>query len=174
SQKMEAVGQLAGGIAHDFNNLLTAIRSYADLMYDDMPVWDSKRNDVQEIRTAAQRASALTAQLLAFSRKQMLQPRVLATGSVITELQGMLRRLLLEDIKLAIDTPPGLWPVKADRGQLEQVIVNLAVNARDAMPRGGTLRISAVNDVVIDPLESRHGVIPPGEYVAIRVKDTGV
>ena len=174
AQKMEAIGRLAGGVAHDFNNLLTAIRSYADLMYEDMPVWDAKRGDVQEIRNAAQRASALTAQLLAFSRKQMLQPRVLETGSVITDIQAMLRRLLIEDIKLTIDTPPGLWPVKADRGQLEQVIVNLAVNARDAMPHGGSLRISAVNNIVAGPLETQHEVIPPGEYVVIRVTDTGL
>jgi signal transduction histidine kinase/ActR/RegA family two-component response regulator len=174
SQKMEAIGRLAGGVAHDFNNLLTAIRSYADLLYEDMPVWDSKRADIQEIRTAAQRASALTAQLLAFSRKQMLQPRVLDTAAVLQDVQAMLGRLLIEDIQLSIETPPGLWHVKADRGQLEQVIVNLAVNARDAMPHGGALRISAVNDAVMDTLETSHGLIPPGEYVAIRVTDTGL
>ncbi|HEY8174576.1 MAG TPA: ATP-binding protein [Gemmatimonadaceae bacterium] len=174
AQKMEAIGRLAGGVAHDFNNLLTAIRSYADLMYEDMPVWDSKRADVQEIRKAAQRASALTAQLLAFSRKQMLQPRVLDTAAVLQDVQAMLKRLLIEDIQLSIDTPPGLWHVKADRGQLEQVIVNLAVNARDAMPHGGALRIGAVNDAVMDPLETSHGMVPAGEYVAIRVTDTGL
>jgi signal transduction histidine kinase/ActR/RegA family two-component response regulator len=174
AQKMEAIGRLAGGVAHDFNNLLTAIRSYADLMYEDMPVWDAKRSDVQEIRNAAQRASALTAQLLAFSRKQMLQPRVLDTAAVLQDVQAMLKRLLIEDIQLTIETPPGLWPVKADRGQLEQVIVNLAVNARDAMPHGGSLRIGAVNDAVMDPLETSHGTVPPGEYVALRVIDTGL
>jgi signal transduction histidine kinase/ActR/RegA family two-component response regulator len=174
SQKMEAIGRLAGGVAHDFNNLLTAIRSYADLLYEDMPVWDAKRADVQEIRSAAQRATALTAQLLAFSRKQMLQPRVLDTAAVLQDVQAMLRRLLIEDIQLLIETPPGLWHVKADRGQLEQVIVNLAVNARDAMPHGGELRISAVNDAVMDPFETSHGVMPAGEYVAIRVTDTGL
>jgi signal transduction histidine kinase/ActR/RegA family two-component response regulator len=174
SQKMEAIGRLAGGVAHDFNNLLTAIRSYADLLYEDMPVWDAKRADVQEIRSAAQRATALTAQLLAFSRKQMLQPRVLDTAAVLQDVQAMLRRLLIEDIQLSIETPPGLWHVKADRGQLEQVIVNLAVNARDAMPHGGELRISAVNDAVMDPFETSHGIMPAGEYVAIRVTDTGL
>ena len=174
SQKMEAIGRLAGGVAHDFNNLLTAIRSYADLLYEDMPVWDAKRADVQEIRSAAQRATALTAQLLAFSRKQMLQPRVLETAAVLQDVQAMLKRLLVEDIQLSIETPPGLWHVKADRGQLEQVIVNLAVNARDAMPHGGALRISAVNDAVMDPFETSHGVMPAAEYVAIRVTDTGL
>src|SRR6185503_16636189 len=128
AQKMEAVGRLAGGIAHDFNNLLTAIRSYADLMIQDMPDWDTKRGDVEEIQKAARRASDLTAQLLAFSRKQMLQPRVLDTTVVLSDMQAMLRRLLIEDVKLLVGTSPGIWPVKADRGQLEQVIVNLAVN----------------------------------------------
>jgi CheY-like chemotaxis protein len=120
------------------------------------------------------RAAGLTAQLLAFSRKQMLQPRVLDTHVVLTDVQAMLRRLVAEDIELSVDAPPGLWPVKADRGQLEQVIVNLAVNARDAMPHGGSLKISAANDVVMDPIASKHGPVPPGEYVAIRVTDTGL
>jgi len=174
AQKMEAVGQLAGGVAHDFNNLLTAIRSYAELMLDDMPEWDTKRGDVEEIRKAAFRASALTAQLLAFSRKQILQPRVLDTALVLQEVEAMLHRLLIEDIRLTVDAPGGqIWPVRADRGQLEQVIVNLAVNARDAMPNGGALRITARNDVVERQLETAHDVVPPGEYVAIRVMDTG-
>jgi len=174
SQKMEAIGQLAGGVAHDFNNLLTAIRSYADLLLQDMPVWDTKRSDVLEIRAAAQRAAALTAQLLAFSRKQMLQPRVLATPTVLTELRGMLQRLLTEDIELRLEALPDIWSVKADRGQLEQVIVNLVVNARDAMPDGGLVFISASNEHVEEPIATRHSTVPPGDYVAIRVKDSGV
>ena len=174
AQKMEAVGRLAGGVAHDFNNLLTAIRSYADLMLDDMPAWDPKRADALEIRNAATRAAGLTAQLLAFSRKQMLQPKVLDTAQVLTEVRGMLQRLLIEDIHLTVDVPPGLWRVRADRGQLEQVIVNLAVNSRDAMPHGGLLRISAANDVVMDPIEARDGAIPAGEYVVISVQDSGI
>ena len=174
AQKMEAVGRLAGGVAHDFNNLLTAIRSYADLMLDDMPAWDPKRGDALEIRNAAQRAASLTAQLLAFSRKQMLQPRVLDTGLVLNEVRGMLQRLLIEDIQLTVDVPEGLWRVRADRGQLEQVIVNLAVNSRDAMPNGGLLHISAANEVVKDAIEARDAIIPPGEYVMICVKDSGV
>ena len=174
AQKMEAVGRLAGGVAHDFNNLLTAIRSYADLMLDDMAAWDPKRADAMEIRNAATRAAALTAQLLAFSRKQMLQPKVLDTAQVLTEVKGMLQRLLIEEIRLAVEVPAGLWHVRADRGQLEQVIVNLAVNSRDAMPHGGLLHISAVNDVVLDPITTRDGEIPPAEYVVIRVSDSGV
>jgi signal transduction histidine kinase/CheY-like chemotaxis protein len=174
AQKMEAVGRLAGGVAHDFNNLLTAIRSYADLMLDDMPAWDPKRGDALEIRNAAQRAAALTAQLLAFSRKQMLQPRVLETAQVITEIRGMLQRLLLEDLQLKLDVADGLWRVRADRGQLEQVIVNLAVNARDAMPNGGLLHISGTNEVVTTAIAARNGVVPPGEYVKICVQDSGV
>jgi signal transduction histidine kinase/ActR/RegA family two-component response regulator len=174
SQKMEAIGQLAGGIAHDFNNLLTAIRSYADLMLEDMPVWDAKRSDVLEIRAAAQRAAALTAQLLAFSRKQMLQPRVLSMPTVLSELRGMLQRLLTEDIHLVMQASEDVWPVKADRGQLEQVIVNLAVNARDAMPDGGTLHISGANETVTTPIATRHNTVPVGDYVAIRVQDSGV
>ncbi|MEX2178753.1 MAG: ATP-binding protein [Gemmatimonadaceae bacterium] len=174
AQKMEAVGRLAGGVAHDFNNLLTAIRSYADLMLDDMPAWDPKRSDVQEIRTAAQRAAALTAQLLAFSRKSMLQPRVLETRSVMVNIHDMLRRLLVEDIRLEMQAPQELWAVKADRGQLEQVIVNLAVNARDAMPNGGALRISAANETIAEALETPYDIVPAGEYVSLRVADTGM
>jgi signal transduction histidine kinase len=174
AQKMEAVGRLAGGVAHDFNNLLTAIRSYADLMLDDMPAWDPKRNDVQEIRGAAQRAAALTAQLLAFSRRTLLQPRVLDTAAVLADINGMLRRLMIEDIRLDVRVGDGVWSVKADRGQLEQVIVNLAVNARDAMPSGGTLRISASNTTVARPTDTQVGTMPPGDYVTIAVADTGV
>jgi len=179
AQKMEAVGQLAGGVAHDFNNLLTAIRSYADLIIEDMPEWDVKRTDAMEIRKAATRAAALTAQLLAFSRKQMLKPRVLDTDKVIRELQAMLKRLLVEDIDLVVTVPSGLWRVKADRGQLDQVIINLAVNARDAMTiggggGGGTLTIQAANATVVNPMKTLHDVVPPGEYVTISVTDTGV
>ena len=174
SQKMEAIGQLAGGVAHDFNNLLTAIRSYADLMLQDMPVWDTKRSDVLEIRAAAMRAAALTAQLLAFSRKQMLQPRILTTATVLAELRGMLQRLLTEDIQLRVEPSEGVWSVKADRGQLEQVIVNLVVNARDAMPDGGLVYIAAANAHLEEPFATRHSTVPPGDYVAIRVKDSGV
>jgi signal transduction histidine kinase/ActR/RegA family two-component response regulator len=173
SQKMEAIGRLAGGVAHDFNNLLTAIRSYADLLLEDMTPYDAKRNDVNEIRRAAERAATLTAQLLAFGRKSFLQPRVIETREVLTDLQAMLRRLMVEDIMLDVRASDGLWAVRADRGQLEQVIVNLAVNARDAMPGGGILSIRAENVVVDAPRDTGHGVVTPGEYVAIHVTDTG-
>jgi signal transduction histidine kinase len=174
AQKMEAVGRLAGGIAHDFNNLLTAVRSYADLLIVDMPEWDPRRADVEEIRKATTRATQLTSQLLAYSRKQLLQPRVLAIDGVLTDLQPMLRRLLIENIELVVDAPHGLWPVRADRGQLEQVIMNFAVNARDAMPDGGVLLIRAWNEVVVTPIRATHGPVPIGEYVAISVSDTGL
>ena len=174
AQKMEAVGQLAGGIAHDFNNLMTAIRSYADLMIDDMPEWDAKRGDVEEIRKAAHRATGLTAQLLAFSRKQMLQPKIVDCAAVLHDVQAMLQRLLVEDIRLTVEVPADLWPVKVDRGQLEQVIVNLVVNARDAMPNGGALHISARNECITTPITSKQGIVPCDDYVAIRVTDTGI
>jgi len=173
-QKMEAVGRLAGGIAHDFNNLLTAIRSYADLMLDDMPPYDPKRGDVLEIRKAAERAAALTSQLLAFSRKSLMQPRVLDTRRVLEELRTLLSRLMVEDVRLEVTAPDALWPVKADRGQFEQVIVNLAVNGRDAMPDGGTLQITARNETLAEPVATREGPVPPGEYVTISVTDTGI
>jgi signal transduction histidine kinase/ActR/RegA family two-component response regulator len=174
AMKMEAVGRLAGGVAHDFNNLLTAIRSYADLLIADTPEWDSKRQDLIEIRKASERAAALTSQLLAYSRKQMLQPRVLDTREVLTDLEGMLKRILGEDTALRLDVAPDVWSVKVDRGQLEQVIVNLTVNARDAMPQGGTVRVSALNDTLEHPVETRLGEVPAGQYVSISVTDTGV
>ena len=174
AQKMEAVGRLAGGVAHDFNNLLTAIRSYADLLLADTPEWDPKRADLLEIRKASERAAALTTQLLAFSRKQMLQPRVLDTALVLADLRGMLDRLLTEDVTLSVDVAPDVWAVKVDRGQLEQVIVNLAVNAKDAMPYGGNIRLAAMNSTLEHPVATRHGEVPAGQYVAISVTDTGV
>jgi signal transduction histidine kinase/CheY-like chemotaxis protein len=174
AMKMEAVGRLAGGVAHDFNNLLTAIRSYADLLIADTPEWESRRLDLIEIRKASERAAALTSQLLAYSRKQMLQPRVLDTRDVLADLQGMLQRILGEDTSLRLDVAPDVWPVKVDRGQLEQVIVNLTVNARDAMPHGGTVRLAALNDTLEHPIETRHGEVPAGQYVSISVSDTGV
>ena len=174
AMKMEAVGRLAGGVAHDFNNLLTAIRSYADLLIADTPEWDSKRADLIEIRKASERAAGLTAQLLAYSRKQMLQPRVLDTRDVLVDLETMLKRILGEDTALRLDVETDVWPVKADRGQLEQVIVNLTVNARDAMPNGGTVRVTALNDTLEHAIETRHGEVPAGQYVSMSVTDSGV
>ena len=140
SQKMEAVGQLAGGVAHDFNNLLTAIAGYTSLLLNNLEPGDPRRQDVVEIQLASDRATQLTHQLLAFSRKQMLQPAPLDLNVVLADLMRMLGRLLGEDIELAIVTQPGIGAILADRGQIEQVVLNLAVNARDAMPQGGSSR----------------------------------
>ena len=135
AQKMEAVGRLAGGIAHDFNNLLMVIQGYADLLADRIPSSDPLRRNAEQIQTAAQRATSLTQQLLAFSRKQMLAPKILGVHSVVADMEKILRRLIGEDIELRVSAAPDLWLVQADRSQIEQVIMNLAVNARDAMPR---------------------------------------
>jgi PAS domain S-box-containing protein len=173
AQKMEAVGQLAGGIAHDFNNMLTAIIGNAEFVLEDTPPDDQRRADVEEITRAARRAATLTHQLLAFSRKQMLMPRVLHLGDIISEVTPMLRRLLGETIDLkAIVADRG--HVKADAGQMEQVLVNLAVNARDAMPSGGRLTIETM-DVMLDERYARdHPTVRPGPHVMLAVSDTGV
>ena len=145
AQKMEAVGRLAGGIAHDFNNLLMVIQGYADLMTERLAEGDPLRRNAEQIQTASQRATSLTRQLLAFSRKQMLAPKVLSIQSVVAEMEKILRRLIGEDIQLETSSVPDLGLVKADRSQIEQVILNLAVNARDAMPEGGRLTIETAN-----------------------------
>ncbi|HEV2179458.1 MAG TPA: response regulator, partial [Gemmatimonadaceae bacterium] len=175
AQKMEAVGRLAGGVAHDFNNMLTAIKSYSQLLLQDVAADDARHKDIQEIDLAADRAARLTRQLLAFSRQQMLQPRVLDVNQTVSELEKMLQRLLLKDITLSTRLAPDLHAVRADAGQLEQVIVNLVVNARDAMPDGGRLTIRTRN-VAIDAASAREGwsfAVRPGEYVLISVTDTG-
>ena len=171
SQKMEAVGQLAGGVAHDFNNILTVIAAYTDLLRHSLGPADERREDVEEIRKAADRASALTRQLLAFSRRQVIQPRVLDLNQVVTEIEKMLRRLLREDVQLTTVLAPGLGRVQADPGQLEQILMNLAVNARDAMPDGGTLTIETRNTPLGDVDPSRGS--DPERYVMLTVKDTG-
>jgi two-component system cell cycle sensor histidine kinase/response regulator CckA len=173
AQKMEAVGRLAGGIAHDFNNILTAITGYIDLLLEDLGATDPRREDAQEVRKAADRAAALTRQLLAFSRQQVMQPRVLDLNALVTELEKMLRRLLGEDIDLATRLDPALAAVKADPGQLEQVIMNLAVNARDAMPAGGKLTIETANTELDDAYAREHFPATPGRYVLLAVSDTG-
>jgi len=150
AQKMEAVGRLAGGVAHDFNNMLTAIKSYSQLLLQDVAADDARHKDIQEIDLAADRAARLTRQLLAFSRQQMLQPRVLDVNQTVSELEKMLQRLLLKDITLSKRLAPDLHAVRADAGQLEQVIVNLVVNARDAMPDGGRLVLETVAAAGID------------------------
>jgi PAS domain S-box-containing protein len=172
SQKMEAIGQLAGGIAHDFNNLLTAIQGYAEFLTETLPEGNPSRADVDEITSAAKRAAALTRQLLAFSRKQILAPRVVQVGNVVAGLTPMLRRLIGETVDLKTVTSEK-GHVKADAGQLEQILVNLSVNARDAMPNGGRLTIET-EDVWLDHAYARlHPSVTAGPHVLIAVSDTG-
>ena len=172
TQKMEGIGRLAGGIAHDFNNILTAITAYSDMLLTDLPSEDKHRGDVEEIHRAAGRAAALTRQLLAFSRQQVLAPRVLDLETVVTGLHNMLRRIIGEDITLATDLGAS-GHVRADLTQVEQVLLNLVVNARDAMQSGGRVTIATADRVV-----GRGGVqstpVAPGEYVTLSVTDTGI
>ncbi|MGA2382049.1 MAG: PAS domain-containing protein [Gemmatimonadales bacterium] len=174
AQKMEAVGRLAGGVAHDFNNLLTAISGYSELLLADLASEDPRRLDVIEIRKATERAAALTHQLLAFSRRQVLQPRVVDLNAVIGGAEKLLRRLIGEHIALATRLEPSLASVTADSGQLEQVIVNLAVNARDAMQSGGTLALET-RTVLIEAAAqtAEQSIVAPGRYVLLKVTDTG-
>jgi signal transduction histidine kinase len=174
SHKMEAVGRLAGGVAHDFNNVLTAIFGYADLLLDQFTEDDARRSDVLEIRNAAERAAALTRQLLAFSRKQMIQPRVLNLNDVVVSLYKLMSRLVGEDIPIDIRTAGDLWRVRADPGQIEQVLMNLAANSRDAMPEGGSMTISTENAVVVDEDARNRPGLRPGDYVTLTVGDTGL
>ena len=174
AQKMEAVGQLAGGIAHDFNNLLTAIVGYATLLERALPAGAETHDDVHEIIGAARRAANLTHQLLAFSRKQVLRPTVLDVNVVVREMERMLQRVIGEHIALRTSLDPGLAPVLADASQLEQVIMNLAVNARDAMPTGGHITIETANAPLDAELASVHQDAQPGEYVLLAVSDTGM
>src|SRR2546425_735978 len=174
AQKMEAVGQLAGGVAHDFNNVLTAIGGYAELLRDDLPGEDTRRHDVEEILRATERAATLTRQLLAFSRRQVLAPRVLDLNGVVAGIDNMLRRLIGADVALKTALAPDLGAVRADPGQLEQVIMNLIVNARDAMPRGGKLTIETANAELDQSYALEHRAVAPGPYVMLAVSDTGV
>jgi len=173
AQKMEAVGRLAGGIAHDFNNLLMVIQGYADLLTERLPAGESLRRNAEQIQAAAQRAAALTRQLLAFSRKQILAPKVLNVNSVVAEMEKMLRRVIGEDIELRTVAARDLWLVKADRSQIEQVIMNLAVNARDAMPHGGRLTIETANVEFDSVVTKAATAIAPGNYVMLAVTDNG-
>jgi PAS domain S-box-containing protein len=175
SQRLEAVGQLAGGVAHDFNNLLTIISGRTRFALRELAgTHDGLRSDLEEVAAATERAAALTRQLLAFSRRQVLQPRVLDLNAVVARTEGMLRRLIGEDIEIAIELAEGLHPVRADRGQLEQVILNLAVNARDAMPNGGRLTISTANaDVGAAAVADVDGPTAAGPHAMLAVSDTG-
>ncbi|HWG44855.1 MAG TPA: PAS domain S-box protein [Gemmataceae bacterium] len=173
AQKMEAIGRLAGGIAHDFNNLLCIITGYSTLVADGLAVDEPLREFVAEITKAADRATSLTQQLLAFSRKQMLMPRVLNLNTLLTDLDKMLRRLIGEDIELVTTLGADLHPVKADQSQLEQILMNLVVNARDAMPRGGQLAVTTAN-VELDAAALRDSPeVTPGSFVCLQVSDTG-
>ena len=158
SQKMEAFGRLAGGVAHDFNNLLTAILGYTEIMLEQLGPEDRLRAEAEQIQVAGERAASLTQQLLAFSRKQILQPRVTDLNAAVKESATMLRRVIGEDVELVTALDPALGHVRVDPGQIEQVIVNLAVNARHAMPRGGRLTIETAN---LDVAEQDAGRSPP-------------
>jgi two-component system, cell cycle sensor histidine kinase and response regulator CckA len=173
AQKMEAIGQLAGGVAHDFNNLLTAIIGYSELAIMEVPADSRLQFNIKEIKMAGERAASLTRQLLAFSRKQVLQPKVLALNVVVSEMGKMLRRLIGENIDLQIKLQPELGSIKADPGQIEQVIMNLVVNARDAMPGGGELTIETQNVYFDEENARQHIAISPGPYVMLTVSDIG-
>ncbi len=174
AQRLEAVGRLAGGVAHDFNNILTAITGYTELLLDEFRANDPRREDLEQIRVAAERASGLTRQLLAFSRKQVLQPRVLDLNEVIRGLEKMLHRIIGEDVKLAFTPGADLGTVRADPGQIEQVVLNLAVNARDAMPDGGHLTIETANVELGEAYVREHAGTTAGPYVMLAVSDTGI
>ena len=174
SQKMEAVGRLAGGVAHDFNNLLTVINGYSELLLRQVGENSTLRKEVEEIRKAGDRAAMLTRQLLAFSRRQVLQPKVLDLNATVSGMATMLRRLIGEDIDLRILPGEGLGRVKADPGQVEQIILNLVVNARDAMPGGGKLSIETSNTLLDGTFSSKHPYTVAGPHVLLAVSDTGV
>jgi signal transduction histidine kinase/CheY-like chemotaxis protein len=173
SQKMEALGRLAGGVAHDFNNLLTVIKGHSELIVDQTTSGDSALTSGEQIRKAADRAAALTRQMLAFSRKQALQPKVLNVNALVDDISKLLKRLMPEDIEVAFRADPSLGHVRADAGQLEQVLMNLTVNARDAMPRGGKLTIETENVMATPEYAWARPPLEPGDYVKLAVVDTG-
>jgi signal transduction histidine kinase len=174
SQKIESVGRLAGGIAHDFNNLLMAISSYAELAADGLPADHTARDDLGEIRKAASRAGGLTQQLLTFARKQIMDPRVMDLSDTVRDVEKLLGRLIGEDIEIIVAPAVGLWHVKVDIGQIEQLLIDLAVNARDAMPNGGKLTIQ-VENVLLDERDASvaDADLAPGAYLRLTVSDTG-
>jgi len=173
AQKMEAVGRLAGGVAHDFNNVLSVILGYANMLAEDLKSNDPIAADIGEIKLAGQRAAALTRQLLAFSRQQALEPRLLDLNQLVLGMEKMLRRLIGADVELTLLYAAKLWNVRADPGQLEQVLMNLAVNARDAMPRGGKLTIEVKNVDLDEEYAAAHHEVSAGSYVMLAVSDSG-
>jgi PAS domain S-box-containing protein len=174
AQKMEAVGRLAGGVAHDFNNLLMVMRSYTEMLQDNLPADDALRKNTREIMKAADRAASLIGQMLAFSRKQILSPAVLDLNAAIDETAKMMRRLIGEDIDFEVNLAEPLWAIEADSDQIVQVLMNLCVNARDAMPQGGTLTIATENVTVEEGSDVGHSYVSPGAYVKMSVTDTGM
>jgi two-component system, cell cycle sensor histidine kinase and response regulator CckA len=173
AQKMEAIGRLAGGIAHDFNNLLTAILGYSELVLSTMPPDAAERADIEEIWNAGQRAGGLTQQLLAFSRQQVLDARVVQVNDIIANVEKLLRRIIGEDVELCVDLDTATEPVKVDPGQIEQVLMNLAVNARDAMPTGGRLVVRSRLQNLAEPLLIQDVTLTPGRYAYVTVSDSG-
>ncbi len=175
SQKMDAIGRLSGGVAHDFNNLLGVIIGYAEILQERIPETDSMRAPVDQIIKAGSRASSLTKQLLAFSRQQVMEPKILVLNAVVADTEKMLRRLIGEDIELLTSLDPALGKIRADQGQIEQVIMNLAVNARDAMPEGGRLVIETANFEIDDKFARRYAYpVLPGSYILLTVSDNGI
>ncbi|HSN91137.1 MAG TPA: PAS domain S-box protein [Anaeromyxobacteraceae bacterium] len=174
TQRLESVGRLAGGVAHDFNNLLVAILGYAEFLEQDIRAGHPSLEDVAEIRSAGERARDLTLQLLAVARRQMVAPRVIDLNEVIRDAERLLRRVLGEDVDLAVAPAPGLWRVKADPAQIQQVVLNLAVNARDAMPRGGKLTLETANVELDERYAGTHPGVRPGPHVLLALSDTGV
>ncbi len=174
AQKMEAVGRLTAGIAHDFNNLLTVINGFAELMQDKLTADDPLVEPLEKILRSGQRAADLTRQLLAFSRKQIIQPRVILLNTIVTELDRMLRRIIGEDIELKMHLAPDLWPIKVDPSQMDQIIINVAVNARDAMPSGGHLLLETSNVTLDQGYVRQHPDVIPGDYVLLAISDNGV
>jgi len=173
AQKMEAIGRLAGGVAHDFNNVLTAIFGYVDILREEMPADSTAQQDLAEVRKASERAASLTKQLLAFSRQQVLEPVVLEPNALIEDFEKMLHRLIGEDVELRLSLARDTGNVRADPGQLQQVLMNLAVNARDAMPTGGKLILETANTELSEQYAELHQPVVPGRYVMLAVSDTG-